>query len=84
VAVISSNKLADLEAQVKSLITHVQELKGRNAHLEERLREVDGRLTSQNATLRRWEKERGWLRTKLSSVLGDVEAIEFSEPSLRD
>jgi predicted nuclease with TOPRIM domain len=84
VAAISSNKLADLEAQVKSLITHLQELKGRNAHLEERLREVDGRLTSQNATLRRWEKERGWLRSKLSSVLGDLEGIEFNEPSLRD
>jgi len=84
VAAISSNKFADLEAQVKILIAHLQELKGRNAHLEERLREVDGRLTSQNATLRRWEKERGWLRAKLSGVLGDVEAIEFSEPSLRD
>jgi predicted nuclease with TOPRIM domain len=84
VAGISSNKLADLEAQVKNLITHLQELKGRNAHLEERLREVDGRLTSQNATLRQWEKERGWLRAKLGNVLGDLEAIEFSEPSLRD
>jgi chromosome segregation ATPase len=84
VAAISANKLADLEAQVKSLITHLQELKGRTAYLEERLREADGRLTSQIATLRRWEKERGWLRAKLSNVLGDLEAIEFSEPSLRD
>jgi chromosome segregation ATPase len=84
VAAISSNKLADLEAQVKSLITHLQELKGRTAYLEERLREADGRLTSQIATLRRWEKERGWLRAKLSNVLRDLEAIEFSEPSLRD
>ena len=81
---ISSNKLADLEAQVKGLITHLQELKGRNADLEERLREVDGNLTSQTTRLRRWEKERGWLRAKLTSVLGDLEAIEFSEPSLRD
>ena len=83
-AAISSNKLADLEAQVRILIAHLQELKGRNAHLEEHLREIDGRLTSQNAMLIRWEKERGWLRAKLSGVLGDMEAIEFSEPSLRD
>ena len=83
-AAISSNKLADLEAQVKTLITHLKEVKGRNAHLEERLREADGRLAFQNATLKQWEQERGWLRSKLSRVLGDLEAIEFSEPSLRD
>ena len=83
-AAISSNKLADLEAQVKSLLTHLAELKRRNAHLEQRLHEIDERLSIENATLRRWERERGWLRAKLSSVLGDLEAIEFSEPSLRD
>ena len=83
-AALSSNKLADLEAQVKSLIVHLHELKGRNARLEERLREVDGRVTSQNSTLRQWEKERDWLRAKLSGVLGELENIESSEPSLRD
>ena len=81
---ISSNKLADLEAQVTSLLAHLEELKRRNAHLEERLREVDERLSIEHAMVRRWEKERGWLRSKLNSVLGDLEAIEFSEPSLRD
>ena len=78
------NKLADLESKVKTLIAHLQELKRRNAQLEERLREVDGRLTKKDATMRRWEKERTWLRGKLRKALGELEAIEFSEPSLRD
>jgi len=81
---MSLNKLADLEAKVKTLIAHLQELKRRNAQLEERLREVDGRLTKKDATMRRWEKERTWLRGKLRKVVGELEAIEFSEPSLRD
>ena len=81
---MSLNKLADLEAKVKTLIVHLQELKRRNAQLEERLREVDGRLTKKDATMCRWEKERTWLRGKLRKVVGELEAIEFSEPSLRD
>ena len=78
------NKLADLESKVKTLIAHLQELKRRNAQLEERLREADGRLTKKDAVMRRWEKERIWLRGKLRKALGELEAIEFSEPSLRD
>jgi len=81
---MSLNKLADLESKVKTLIAHLQELKRRNAQLEERLREVDGRLTKKDATMRRWEKERTWLRGKLRKAVGELEAIEFSEPSLRD
>ena len=81
---MSLNKLVDLESQVKGLIAHLQELKRRNAQLEERLRAVDGKLSKQDATLRRWEKERDWLRGKVRKVLGELEAIEFSEPSVRD
>jgi chromosome segregation ATPase len=81
---VALNKLIDLESQVKGLIAHLQELKRRNAELEERLRAVDGRLTKQDATLRQWEKERDWLRGKVRKVLGELEAIEFNEPSLRD
>ena len=81
---MSLNKLADLESKVKTLIAHLQELKRRNAQLEERLREADGRLTKKDAVMRRWEKERTWLRGKLRKAVGELEAIEFSEPSLRD
>ena len=78
------NKLVDLESKIKSLIAHLQALKRRNAQLEERLRDVDGRLTKQGATMRQWEKERAWLRGKLRKTLGELETIEFNEPSLRD
>ena len=81
---MSLTKLEDLELKVKGLITHLQELKRRNAQLEDRLRETDGRLAKQETTIRHWEKERDWLRGKLRKVLGELEAIEFSEPSLRD
>ena len=74
------NKLVDLESKVKTL----HELKRRNAQLEERLREADGRLIKKDAVMRRWEKERTWLRGRVRKVLGELEAIEFNEPSLRD
>ena len=81
---MSVNKLEDLEVKVKGLIVLLQELKRRNAQLEDRLKEADGRLARQSVTLRRWEKEREWLRGKLRKVQGELEGVEFSEPSLRD
>ena len=81
---MSLNKLADLESQVKGLIAHLQELKRRNMQLEDRLRDVDGKMNKQDVAIRRWEKERDWLRAKLRKVMGELEAIELSEPSVRD
>lgn len=70
-------KLADLEAKVKGLIERSQELKQRNAQLEDRLREYDARLARQEASIRRWEKEREWLRGRLKKALGDLDSIEM-------
>jgi chromosome segregation ATPase len=81
---MSLNKLGDLESQVKGLIAHLQELKRRNTQLEDRLRDVDGKLSKQDAAIRRWEKERDWLRAKLRKAMAELEAIEFSEPTVRD
>ena len=77
-------KLADLEARVKGLIAHSQELKRRNAQLADRLREADARFAHQALAIRRWEQEREWLRTHLRSVLAELEAIESNEPTVRD
>ena len=76
-------KLADLEARVKRLIAHSQELKRRNAQLADRLREADARLNHQALAIQRWEQEREWLRTHLRTVLAELEAIEFNEPAVR-
>ena len=58
---MSSDRLANLEAKVKGLIAHTQELKQRNAHLEDRLR--------------RWDREREWVRGRLLRALGELNAI---------
>jgi septal ring factor EnvC (AmiA/AmiB activator) len=70
------DKLSTLEAKVKELIKHSAELKRRTALLETRLREADARLARQTAEVRRWEKERDWMRGRLRKILGDLELIE--------
>jgi chromosome segregation ATPase len=74
---MASDKLADLEAKVRSLIERSDQLKRRNAQLAERLRDADTRLSGQAATLRRWEKEREWLRGRLRKALDELDSIEF-------
>jgi predicted nuclease with TOPRIM domain len=81
---MSANKLIDLEAKVKGLLLHLQEIKRRNVQLEDRLREADGQLARQQATIRRSEKEREWLRGKLRKVVGELDTVELGESSLRD
>ncbi len=73
---MATSKLADLEAKVKGLIERSHELKRRNAQLEDRLRECDSRLVRQEASIRRWEKDREWLRGRLRKALGDLDSIE--------
>jgi hypothetical protein len=58
---MSSDRLANLEAKVKGLIAHTYELKRQNAHMEDRLR--------------RWEREREWLRGRLLKALGELNTI---------
>lgn len=81
---MSANKLIDLEAKVKAVLLHLQETKRRNVQLEDRLRQADGQLARQQATIRRCEKEREWLRGKLRKMVGELDTVELSESSLRD
>jgi uncharacterized coiled-coil DUF342 family protein len=59
---MASDRLADLEAKIQGLLELTRELKRRNAHLEERLR--------------RWEKERDWLRGRVTKALTELNSIE--------
>ncbi len=70
------NKITALETKVKEIIKHSAELKRRTALLEARLRDADARLARQSAEVRRWEKERDWMRGRLKKVLGELELIE--------
>ena len=72
----SGNKIAAVEAKVKEIIKQSAELKRRTALLETRLREADTRLARQSAEVRRWEKERDWVRGRLRKILGELELIE--------
>ena len=72
----SGNKIAAVEAKVKEIIKQSAELKRRTALLEARLREADTRLSRQSAEVRRWEKERDWVRGRLRKILGELELIE--------
>jgi chromosome segregation ATPase len=72
----SDNKITALEAKVKEIIKHSAELKRRTALRETRLREADARLARQSSEVRRWEKERDWMRGRLRKILGELELIE--------
>lgn len=74
---MATTKLADLEVKVKGLIERSQELKRRNAQLESRLREADTKLTRQESSVRRWEKEREWVRGRLKKALEQLDSIKF-------
>jgi len=73
---MAGDKLSTLEGKVRELIKHSAELKRRTVLLETRLREADARLARQAAEVRRWEKERDWLRGRLRKVLDELELIE--------
>ena len=76
---MSLNKFTDLEDKVKGFIEYYKELKRRNSQLEERLREAEHKLAKQEQHLRSWEKEREWLRDRITKVLGELESIEVIE-----
>ena len=74
---MATSKLADLEVKVKGLIERSQELKRRNAQLENRIREADAKLARQESSVRKWEKEREWMRGRLKKALEELGSIKF-------
>jgi hypothetical protein len=74
---MATSKLVELELKVKGLIERSLELKRRNSNLEGRLREADARLARQEASVRKWEKERDWLRGRIRKALEELGSIKF-------
>lgn len=74
---MATSRLAELEVKVKGLIERSHELKRRNSNLEGRLREADAKLARQESSVRKWEKERDWLRARLRKVLEELGSIKF-------
>ena len=75
------DRLDALEVRIRELVKLVQDLKRKNAALEEDLRLVRERLVSQDDNNRRWERERMDIRARIERVLGEIEVLECLDPS---
>ena len=73
------DRLDAFENRIKDLVKLVQELKKKNAAVEEELKVVRQRLAEKDDSNRRWEQERVDIKTRIEKVLGDIELVECLE-----
>lgn len=76
---MSLDRLDALENRIKDLVKLVQELKKKNAAVEDELRVVRQRLAEKDDSNRRWEQERVDIKSRIEKVLSDVELLECLE-----
>jgi len=70
------DRLDALETRIQELVKLVQELKKRNATLDDEIKVVRQRLASQDEMNRRWERERLEIKLRVEKVMGDIELLE--------
>lgn len=70
------DRLDALETRIKDLVKLVQELKRRNALLEDEIRATRQRLASRDDLNRRWEKERADIKSRIEKVMNEIELLE--------
>jgi len=73
------DRLDALENRIKDLVKLVQELKRRNASLEEEVKVSRQQLASQDDLNRRWEQERVDIKSRIERVIGEIEMLECAE-----
>jgi chromosome segregation ATPase len=73
------DRLDALETRIKDLVKLIQELKKRNAGLEDDLRLTRQRLADESDSNRRWARERTDIKTRVEKVLSDIEVLEGFE-----
>jgi DNA repair ATPase RecN len=73
------DRLDALETRIRDLVKLVQELKQKNALLEEELKTARQRLTAQDDMNRQWEKERMDIKTRIEKVMNEMELLECVE-----
>jgi FtsZ-binding cell division protein ZapB len=73
------DRLDAFENRIRDLVKLVQELKKKNATLEEELKVVRQRLAVKDDSNRRWEQERVDIKSRIEKVLGDIELLESFE-----
>ncbi|MFO0706821.1 MAG: hypothetical protein U0412_08205 [Nitrospira sp.] len=70
------DRLDALEGRIRDLVKLVQELKKKNAMLEEEVKATRQRLASQDDLNRRWEQERVDIKARIERVMGEIELLE--------
>jgi len=75
------DRLDALETRIRDLVQLVQDLKRKNASLEEEIKAARQRLASQDDMNRRWEKERIDIKTRIEKVIGEIELLECVDDS---
>jgi hypothetical protein len=73
------DRLDALENRIRDLVKLVQELKKKNASVEEELKVARQRLAEKDDSNRRWEQERIDIKFRIEKVLSDVELLECFE-----
>lgn len=73
------DRLDALETRIKDLVKLIQELKKRNAGLEDDLRQARQRLANESDSNRRWARERTDIKSRIEKVLSDIEVLEGFE-----
>ena len=73
------DRLDALETRIRELVKLVQELKKKNASLEDEVKTARQRLASQDDVNRRWERERVEIKSRIEKVIGDIEMLECWE-----
>jgi DNA repair ATPase RecN len=70
------DRLDALETRIRDLVKLVQELKRKNALLEEELQTARQRLVAQDDMSRKWEKERMDIKARIEKVMSEMELLE--------
>jgi hypothetical protein len=73
------DRLDALETRIRDLVQLVQELKRKNAVLEEEVKTARQRLAAQDDMNRQWEKERVDIRARIEKVMSEIELLECIE-----
>ena len=70
------DRLDALETRISDLVKLVQELKRKNASLEDEIKAARQRLASQDDSNRRWEKERTDIKSRIEKVMSEIDLLE--------
>ncbi|THI87620.1 MAG: hypothetical protein CAF41_006785 [Nitrospira sp. CG24A] len=73
------DRLDAFESRIRDLVKLVQELKKKNAAIEEELKIARRRFAEKDEANRRWEQERVDIKSRIERVLNDIELLECLE-----